>query len=77
VREKDYSEETAREIDVAVKQLIDDAYARAKALLCERRALLDQGARLLLDKETLTPEDFPPLTQSNEPPVKEKVKESA
>ena len=68
VREKDYSEETAREIDVAVKQLIDDAYDRAKALLCERRALLDRGAALLLEKETLTPEDFPPLL-----PAKEKM----
>ena len=76
VREKDYSEETAREIDVAVKQLIDDAYARAKALLCERRALLEQGARLLLEKETLTPEDFPPLAHSNEPSAKEKVEEA-
>jgi cell division protease FtsH len=77
VREKDYSEETSREIDLAVKQLIDDAYARAKALLSERRALLDQGARLLLEKETLTPEDFPPLAQGYEPSAKEKVKESA
>jgi cell division protease FtsH len=77
VREKDYSEKTAREIDVTVKQLIDDAYARAKALLCERRALLDEGARLLLEKETLTPEDFPPLAQGNERSTKEKLKESA
>jgi cell division protease FtsH len=77
VREKDYSEETAREIDLAVKQLIDDAYVRAKALLSERRALLEQGAKLLLAKETLTPEDFPPLAQSNEPSAKEKVKQSA
>ena len=77
MREKDYSEETAREVDVAVKELIDDAYARAKALLCERRALLEQGAKLLLEKETLTPEDFPPLAQNNEPSAKEKVKQSA
>jgi cell division protease FtsH len=76
LREKDYSEETAREIDVAVKQLIDDAYARATALLGERRELLEQGARLLLEKETLTPEDFPPLAQANEPSPKEKVKET-
>ncbi len=61
VRERDYSEATAREIDVAVKQLIDEAYQRAKVLLSERRALLDDGARLLLEKETLTPEDFPAL----------------
>jgi cell division protease FtsH len=63
VREKDYSEETAREIDVAVRKLIDEAYARARKLLTEKRPLLDEGAKLLLDKETLTPEDFPALVQ--------------
>lgn len=36
VREKDYSEDTAREIDLAVKKLIDEAYERAKALLTLR-----------------------------------------
>ena len=61
MREKDYSEETAREVDLAVKRLIDEAYGRAKSILTARRALLDEGARLLLEKETLTPEDFPAL----------------
>jgi cell division protease FtsH len=61
MREKDYSEETAREIDLAVKKLIDEAYERAKALLTEHRSVLDQGVELLLEKETLTPEEFPPL----------------
>jgi len=63
LREKDYSEQTAREIDLSVKALLDEAYARAKALLQEQHDNLRQGARLLLDKETLTPEDFPPLRQ--------------
>jgi cell division protease FtsH len=67
MREKDYSEETAREIDVAVKRLIDEAYERAKSILKERRALLDQGAKLLLEKETITPDDFPPLARKQEP----------
>ena len=62
VREKDYSEETAREVDLAVRGLIDAAYQRAQGILVERRALLDEGARLLLEKETLTPEDFPALS---------------
>jgi cell division protease FtsH len=61
LREKDYSEQTAREVDLCVKALIDDAYGRAKALLQGRRADLEQGARLLLEKETLTPEEFPAL----------------
>jgi cell division protease FtsH len=64
VREKDYSEATAREIDEAVKKLIDEAYERAKSILTERRALLDQGTKILLEKETITPEDFPALVQA-------------
>jgi cell division protease FtsH len=60
-RPKDYSDETNREIDVAVRKLIDEAYAKAKATLQERRKELDQGTALLLEKETITPEDYPPL----------------
>jgi cell division protease FtsH len=76
-REKDYSEATAREIDLAVKQLIDEAYQRAKALLTERRALLDDGARLLLEKETLTPEDFPALAGGKRVTTEPQLKELA
>ena len=61
LREKDYSEQTAREVDLCVKALIDEAYEQVKALLQRKRQELEQGARLLLEKETLTPEDFPPL----------------
>ena len=61
MREKDYSEQTAREVDLAVRALIDEAYARASEILQRRRDELDRGARLLLERETLTPEDFPPL----------------
>ena len=74
---KDYSEDTAREIDLTVKQLIDEAYGRAKALLTERRTLLDQGAKLLLEKETITPEDFPPLAPAKYSSPEEKLKQSA
>jgi cell division protease FtsH len=59
--EKDYSEQTAREIDLGIRALLDEAYSRAKALLASRRTDLDAGARLLLEKETLTPEEFPAL----------------
>ena len=61
LREKDYSEATAREIDLAIKSLIDEAYERAKEVLNRRRKDLDAGTRLLLDRETITPEDFPAL----------------
>ncbi|UIN53890.1 ATP-dependent zinc metalloprotease FtsH [Pseudomonas kribbensis] len=59
--EKDYSEQTAREIDLAIRALLDDAWQRAKALLEKLRPELEAGARLLLQKETLTPEEFAAL----------------
>jgi cell division protease FtsH len=59
--QKDYSQETAREIDLAVRELIDEAYTRAKALLAENSDDLKRGAALLLERETITPDEFPPL----------------
>ena len=59
---KSYSEDTAREIDIAIRRLVDRAYALAKEVLTARRTDLDAGTRLLLQKETLTPEQFPPLS---------------
>ncbi|KAB7738579.1 ATP-dependent zinc metalloprotease FtsH [Parvibaculum sedimenti] len=61
VRDKDYSEATSREIDLAVRKLIDDAYARAIDILKTRHDDLEAGAKLLLAKETITPDDFPQL----------------
>jgi cell division protease FtsH len=61
VSERDYSEETAREVDLAERKLIAEAYATAKQLLTARRKDLDAGAALLLEKETITPDEFPPL----------------
>ena len=66
---KDYSDETNREIDIAVRKLIDEAYEKAKTVLAERRKDLDRGTALLLDKETITPDDFPPLERKK--PVEE------
>ena len=57
----DYSEATGREVDLAVRALIEDAFQTARDFLTQRRADLDAGAALLLDRETITPDDFPPL----------------
>jgi cell division protease FtsH len=62
VKEKDYSEATAREVDLAVRQLIENAYEQAKAILEKRSKDLKKGAQLLLKNETITPDDFPPLS---------------
>jgi cell division protease FtsH len=50
---REYSEATAREIDVAVREIVDAAHAKARAILERDRAILERGARLLLEKETL------------------------
>ncbi|MEE8333266.1 MAG: ATP-dependent zinc metalloprotease FtsH [Alphaproteobacteria bacterium] len=55
----DYSEETAREIDCAVRDLVDKAYETAKSVLTSERATLEQGAAMLLEKETLSGEEIP------------------
>jgi cell division protease FtsH len=50
---RSYSEATARDIDNAVKALLDAAFTHATALLAGRRALLEEGSRQLLAHETL------------------------
>ena len=50
---KDYSEQTAREIDNEVRRIIEDAYTRVKTVLSDKRDLLDRVAKTLLVKEVL------------------------
>jgi cell division protease FtsH len=57
-RAREFSEETAREIDNAVREMVKSAFERAVAILKEHRALLDRGAQALLQKETLVEEDL-------------------
>ncbi|TIO32790.1 ATP-dependent zinc metalloprotease FtsH [Mesorhizobium sp.] len=61
---KDYSEATAREVDLAVRGMIDQAFAIARDVLRERITDLRAGAKLLLEKETLTPDEFAPLRRT-------------
>ena len=62
-RGRDYSEETARDIDRAVKRLVEEAFQSATALLSGRRELLDRGAQELLQKETLGEQDLARLLE--------------
>lgn len=54
-----YSEETAAEIDKAVLVLISEAFERATELLSLNRAMLDETAERLLEKETLSGDELP------------------
>lgn len=58
---RDHSEATAREVDLAVRGLLGAAYDRAVGLLRDNHADLQAGARLLLERETITPAEFAPL----------------
>ena len=58
-RERQFSEDTAREIDCAVREMLNRAFETARDILVENRKELDAGARALLEKETLTAEELP------------------
>jgi len=51
--EKDYSEQTAREIDCEIRKIIDQQFGRAKFILNHYREAVAQAAELLLEKETI------------------------
>ena len=53
-----YGEATADQIDGAVRELIDAAFRRAVQILTTNRDLLDQVAKELLTKETLSTQDL-------------------
>lgn len=59
---KDYSEATGQAIDRAVRGLVDGAFERALEILKKRRNDLEAGAALLLERETLTTDEFPALS---------------
>jgi cell division protease FtsH len=59
--QREFSEETSREIDRAVREITGRTYDKALAILAERRALLEESARLLLQRETLGEDELAAL----------------
>ena len=51
--DRNFSEQTAREIDCAVRDLVQDAFATATGVLTRAHAILDRGARSVLEKESI------------------------
>jgi cell division protease FtsH len=64
----DAAEATAREIDLAVRDLVEAADARARDILERRRADLEAGVELLLQREALTADEFPALRRADHAP---------
>ncbi len=63
-QERHYSEETAHEIDCAVRGLTDHAREKALAILTTFREELEESAARLLEKETLLADELPRLDVS-------------
>jgi cell division protease FtsH len=61
------AELTTREIDVAVRDLLGQAFERAREILQTRRGDLDAGVDLLLKRETITANDFPAIRSAKAP----------
>lgn len=65
------AEATGREIDLAVRNLIEEGDRRARDILQRRHGDLDAGVELLIANETITADQFAPLlgksTESSEP----------
>jgi cell division protease FtsH len=64
LRPREFSEETAREIDAAVKSLVTRAFDTAVRILTDRRDVLERGAQLLLAKETLSEDEIHALDRA-------------
>jgi len=55
---KSHSELVSGEIDREVKEIIDNCYTKAKAIITEHEGVLHKCAELLLEKEKITREEF-------------------
>lgn len=61
---RNYSEETANKIDIAIRILVDQALERAIGILQDNRSLLEQTAEELLKTETLNQPEILKLKQA-------------
>ena len=64
--DRDFSDETAAAIDEEVRNLVEQAYRRAKEVLVNNRAILDQLAQMLVEKETVDAEELQNILAHNE-----------
>ncbi|MHC4454508.1 MAG: ATP-dependent zinc metalloprotease FtsH, partial [Planctomycetota bacterium] len=55
---KNYSEETAREIDIEVKRIIDETYVNTKEILEKKKRILIKLAKKLMEKEIINEEEL-------------------
>jgi len=64
--DRDFSDETAAAIDEEVRNLVEQAYRRAKEVLVNNRVILDQLAQMLVEKETVDAEELQNILAHND-----------
>jgi len=68
---RDFSEETARQIDLEVRRLIDEAYQSAHSILEAHQDAMHRMAAALLERETIDAEEVRLLIEGTElPPIR-------
>ena len=68
---RDFSEETARQIDLEVRRLIDQAYQAAHSILDSHKDAMHRVAAALLERETIDAEEVKMLLEGKElPPMR-------
>jgi cell division protease FtsH len=68
--ERKFSEETAREIDLEVRQILDEATAEVRSILQERRPALEAVALRLIEKEVIDGAELRGLIEAHSPGIK-------
>jgi cell division protease FtsH len=63
----DYSEQTAREIDMEVRKIIDDATEEVRCIVQARRKALEVVAKLLVEKEVIDGAELRKVLDENDP----------
>ncbi|HEY3180646.1 MAG TPA: ATP-dependent zinc metalloprotease FtsH [Casimicrobiaceae bacterium] len=76
VQERKYSEDTAREIDRAVREIVKSAFEHSFGILKRQRNVLEDGARELLQKETLAEADVAAIARRLSPRVPQQTDEN-
>jgi cell division protease FtsH len=65
--QRDFSEQTALNIDKEVRRIVDENYQRCRNLLTAHHKLLEQIAQMLLERETLDLKDVDQIIADVEP----------
>ena len=69
IRDRNHSEQTAREIDQEIKRIIDESLEKVRHILQTRRKALVALAERLIEKEMIDTEELRQIIEANSPGV--------